>query len=487
HCNAYDYRVVSAFKALRSAGAIEATIVNDHRAPTVERSWVEAAPTGVAPKGGFIRPGHKVYLYAQIADDCGLDLSKLTVDASALGGGAALPLTKRTAGWSADGAPASFNYRAEFIASATLTDGATGDGAWHVNVDDGRDNEAVVDGASAVVDGTGPAKVGEPQAVSSDTNWFAGDTASIRAISAFQVYANLSDAGSGLVGTPRLNASDVGLGANNLAMSAGTYPIGTHTYGFRSADRASRLLGHGSARTFSIAVTDRLGNASTVIGTAHFDNIAPKLVSCTMRSDDQYWGNGDTTTLDFNEGVLPSSALSAWSGAAKTINATVMNGVFLPDFISYGGNFILSHHLGSRDWITGIKPSRALTSAITATTATQWTISYAGGGQGIDIPSSRSNASILMAAGLRDAAGNTAFVTGAECGIEAAAASRMAAPVETEVIVEAPAGDLAPTGPAIVEEPAAVEQPVAEQPAVVEAPVTPEPATSDAPVETPEA
>ncbi|MCW2962425.1 MAG: hypothetical protein JWM90_2812 [Thermoleophilia bacterium] len=425
HCAAYDYRVISAFKALRSSGAIEGSIVNDMAAPALEASYVEAQPNGVTALGGYIRPGHAVYVYANVSDDCGsVDLSKLTADVSALGGGAAMPLV--AGAWTPNGSATTFGFRAgPFTAASGLADGATAVGTWHVNVDDGRGNATQRPGASAIVDGTGPS-IASARAINADAWYPNGQRPTLGSGSQFRVFANIAEAGSGLaVSGPSVDSSMVGThGQGDVQLQAGAWSAGPEgPWAYRSNPRTVRDLTHGSTPTFSITATDRLGNVTTKEFPAYVDNVGPRLRSCTMSSSDIYWNAGDSTTLVFDEAIAPAFV----NGAA--ITATVMK----DGTIRYGGNLVDTHAVGVLPWVTGNAPVNVDATTTATSDHATWALSYLGGGEAVALPIERSS-TMRMSDKLTDSAGNSLQQTDARCAI--------VAPPTPPVVVEPPS-----TGP----------------------------------------
>ncbi len=434
HCASYDYRVYAGFKALRSRIALDETIVNDHAAPIVAGTYIEAAPDGREPVGGFLRPATPFYVYAHISDDCALADATLTVDLRSLG----VPNVVQFETIPDDGRitreGVSYNFRAgPFTAAASLPDGAAP--TWTIRADDGRGNVANVNGRSATVDGTGPS--GTTEAVS-DTNWYVGAHAAVRAVGGARVHATIEDAGVGLsAATPTVDASSFAVTPSGRPLHAGSFTTGTTSWSWRSDALIVRALGHDSTRDFTITAVDKLGNVGTITGTAHVDNVGARLTSCSMRSVDALWGLGDTTTLRFSEPVLPSDAVDGWAGTPPVgISAVARDGVLLPDFMQHDTDVFGVYSLGY-GWVSSGAVSFNGTT-LSRTTDNEFQVTYGASSRDVTIPVG-AQPSMTLGGQLRDAAGNRLGLATVPCAPTAGApeASIEAPP---EAPSEAPSG-----------------------------------------------
>lgn len=476
NCATYDYRVESAYKALRSATAVEATITTDGTAPTIGASYIEAAPAGLAAVRGYVKPGAAFYVYAQVDDDCGLGTgSKLTADLTAFGGSAATPLVAGT--FTPGDGSQQFNYKAGPIVAGQLPDGTRG---WTVRATDANGNEAQAAGAAAIVDGTGPTAPTAPQAVAAVTDWYAGAHAAIRGHADYRIYAQLQDNGAGVAAGSTADVRNLTTGASAVALAAGSYqagPVASWTLRSATITTSVAALHDGSTPGFTIQARDVLGNVSSIPGVAYVDEVGPQLTSCSMQSSDAIWGAGDQTSLAFNEPIVPATAVPGWSGVnAVGIGATAVNDT-PSDTITFSSTTLLTggaskYVLGSRDWVTASTGLPGTTLARSSDTG--WVITFGDGGANVKIPAERSGASIRLSQSLLDAAGNPLDVRTVPCSIAAGAA-----PTVLSQAGKGPTAQLSVAAP--------TEQPVAQDPApVVEPTSTPvEPAPQPAPVETP--
>jgi hypothetical protein len=130
---------------------------------------------------------------------------------------------------------------------------------------------------SATVDNTAPAVTGS--AIANTTT----SAKLIRKSGAYMVYANATDAASG-VSTVKANVSTITSGQTALALSACTTgcTIGGVTYGYKSVSKnAASTLAAGPV-SYSVTATDGVGNASTATGSVTADNAAPTVSAAAV-------------------------------------------------------------------------------------------------------------------------------------------------------------------------------------------------------------
>lgn len=143
----------------------------------------------------------------------------------------------------------------------------------------------------------------------------------IRQGGTYYVYANVTDAGSG-VATVTANVSTVTTGQTAVALVAGSYTIGGVSYNFRSASvTANATLAEG-AKAYTITATDAAANAVTQGGfSVTVDNTRPTgtNVQTTNAGVAGQPGLGDTVTFTFSEQMGPESILAGWTGAATNV------------------------------------------------------------------------------------------------------------------------------------------------------------------------
>lgn len=135
------------------------------------------------------------------------------------------------------------------------------------------------------------------------------------------VYANVSDAGSG-VATVRANVSTVTTGQTTLALVAGSYSIGGVSYNYRSASvTANAVLAEGT-KAYTITATDVATNSVTQGGfNVTVDNTRPTGTNTqtTNAGVAGQPGLGDTMTLTFSEQIDPQSVLAGWTGTSTPV------------------------------------------------------------------------------------------------------------------------------------------------------------------------
>ena len=146
----------------------------------------------------------------------------------------------------------------------------------------------------------------------------------LRKSGAYNVYANASDAASG-ISTVKANVSTITSGQTALALSACTTgcTIGGVTYAYKSANKnASSTLAAGAV-SFTVTATDNAGNAGTTTGGATADNTAPTVsgaaVATVVTNVPGYVSQG----RDYVVYGDPSDAASGiWKLTAKASNLT---------------------------------------------------------------------------------------------------------------------------------------------------------------------
>lgn len=429
-CASYSYRVVSAYKALRSETALEATVVNDHDAPRLLDSSIEAHPDGRAAVSGFLRPGTTFFVHANVRDNCELAPGTVpTVDVSGLAVGDPVALLRApmraASGAAADGKTYDF-VAGPFTARSELADG--GAPVWRVRAVDATQHVLDAPGAAAVVDGTGPRVTGH--AVSVGDSDAPGGQMEIRPGGSFRIEARITEHGSGVAPGATVDTSALtdaaGATATPLAGSGGT---GADLPYVSPAHAAKTNLVHASTPPFAFQVTDRLGNVSGDVGTATVDALGPQLAGCALATTGGYLRAGATLTLTFDDDMWTGSLFAGWDGAARSINAIAQDGSGdTSDSLTYPGAGLLSgpgqsgHPLGSPSWITG--GAVLLHGSIISAADRTWTIVFGGDGTDVRVPPTgeRAGSTISLSTNLRDSAGNALIAGGVPCSISGPAA-----------------------------------------------------------------
>ncbi len=143
----------------------------------------------------------------------------------------------------------------------------------------------------------------------------------IRQGGAYYVYANVTDAGSG-VATVRANVATVTTGQTNVALVAGAYSIGGTTYNYRSASLTANAVLAAGAKAYTITATDVATNSVVQGGfSVTVDNTVPSgtNVQTTNAGVAGQPGIGDTMILTFSEQIDPESVLAGWTGASTSV------------------------------------------------------------------------------------------------------------------------------------------------------------------------
>jgi hypothetical protein len=143
----------------------------------------------------------------------------------------------------------------------------------------------------------------------------------IRQAGTYYVYANVTDAGSG-VASVTANVSTVTTGQTAVALVAGSYSIGGVSYNYRSASVTANATLTAGAKAYTVTATDTATNAVTQSGlSVTVDNTRPTgtNVQTTNAGTLGQPSLGDTMTLTFAEQIDPQSVLAGWTGASTNV------------------------------------------------------------------------------------------------------------------------------------------------------------------------
>jgi len=145
----------------------------------------------------------------------------------------------------------------------------------------------------------------------------------IRQGGTYFVYANVTDAGSG-VATVRANVSNVTTGQTSVALVAGSFSIGGVSYNYRSASVTANAVLTAGAKTYTITATDVATNSVTQSGfSVTVDNTQPAgSAIATTNVGGGVVGRpdlGDTITLTFTEQIDPQTVLAGWTGTSTSV------------------------------------------------------------------------------------------------------------------------------------------------------------------------
>jgi len=150
----------------------------------------------------------------------------------------------------------------------------------------------------------------------------------IRRGGTYHVYANVTDAGSG-VALVSANVSTVTTGQTAVPLVAGAFTIGGVAYGYRSAAIIANAVLAAGAKSYSITATDVATNSATQGGfSVTVDNTRPTGAAISTANGGSIVGRpelGDSVTFTFSEEIDPHSVLAGWNGAATAVVVRIAN------------------------------------------------------------------------------------------------------------------------------------------------------------------
>jgi hypothetical protein len=418
-CSTWFYKVRSSHANLKSAYTPETSLLVDRTAPTVNAAHVvfTAGPTPVAD---YVRAGGgAVDVYADVTDACqAAGTLAVTFDLSALGAASNVPATFGSYTPIAGGA--TYDFKASFtLAGGVVANGATK--SWSVTATDPSARARTTAGTAITGDGVGPVLT-SAEMVSAYTNFYdatlaAGEIPSdgtAKASGAY-VYADLTDAGSGVYGaTANLSAGGILPGTTALPLASGSYTTYAKAavWPWRSA---ATVIATGLAdgnRNFTVTGSDKVGNAATSANqTVAIDDtpIATGTASCTNAGNaNNFLGAGDTTDFNFGDTVYPGSVKANWTGTALTATAILRNSGS-NDYFDLNTDFGVTVFSGTTaatawslaaNWVGSNTNFAGSTLSLAARTTLR--LAYQGG----SVADQSSTAQATFGTGVRDAAGN---------------------------------------------------------------------------------
>ena len=150
----------------------------------------------------------------------------------------------------------------------------------------------------------------------------------IRQGGAYHVYANVTDAGTG-VASVTANVSTVTTGQIAVPLVAGSFTIGGVAYGYRSASVTANAVLVAGAKSYSITARDVATNSVTQGGfSVTVDNTAPTGSAISTANGGSIVGRpelGDSITFTYSEAMDPQSVLAGWTGAGTAVVVRVTN------------------------------------------------------------------------------------------------------------------------------------------------------------------
>lgn len=175
----------------------------------------------------------------------------------------------------------------------------------------------------------------------------------VRQGATYRVYANVTDANSGISSVTGGLRSLSGSIAGNVALTQGSYTVAGTTYNYATAQQLASVPLSEGAQTYSITATDAAGNAAGSTSTVTVDNTAP--AAADIQTANATGGtNGhpelrDQVTYTFSEPVDPGSILAGWTGAATSVVFRFVNGPQTDSFVVYNASNTAQLPLGSVD------------------------------------------------------------------------------------------------------------------------------------------
>ncbi len=297
-----------------TSGTFSVTVENT--APTVTAVAIQKSTGGTA---GVVRKNGTYYVYANAADTGGSGLESVTTNVNGLSPGQTA-VTMSAGSWTVGAT--TYGFRS----SVLTVDGSTAQGTttFTVTATDGAGNTTTPAATNVIVDNTAPT-------VTALTVYkAAGGTAGfIRQAGTYYLYANVADTGGGALQTVTADASSLTTGQTAIAMTAGSYTVGSSTFNYRTAlQTASNPLTAGTT-TVSVAATDTGGNSTPSSSTVTVDNTAP--AASDIQTTNVGGGTtglaeaGDTIAYTFTESIEPVSILAAWTGGSTNVTVRLNN------------------------------------------------------------------------------------------------------------------------------------------------------------------
>jgi hypothetical protein len=308
----------AAFSSTTSTGPGSLSSAADWTAPTVTASVIahSASGPGVKASGTYA-------IYANVTDSGNPASGVSTVTAnvgSITTGQTAVSLTTCSSGCTVAGV--TYGYK-----SATLTGNSTLTGGSSINYTvtpkDAANNAGSAQTYSVTVDNAIPTSLASAAA-------HATAGARIKAGSTYFVYANATDAGSGVdTVTASVTALTAGQTAVPLTACSSSCTVAGVTYAHKSASLTADGTVTAGSKTYTITATDAAGNATSATSfTATVDNTAPTATAIATANSGTTTGKpelSDKMTLTFSEQIDPATVLAAWSGASTSIVVRITN------------------------------------------------------------------------------------------------------------------------------------------------------------------
>lgn len=301
----------AAFSATTASGATSFSAAADWTAPAVSASVLAHSSSGPGIKAGGT---YRVYANVTDTGNPASGVAGVTAGVGSISAGqTAVALTSCSSSCTVGGT--TYGYKsAPLTADAGL---AAGSVSYTVGATDSAGNASSPASFPVSVDNTAPGVTAAALAHST-----AGT--GIKASGTYFVYANASDAGSGVSSvTADVSSITTGQTAVSLSPCSSSCTVGPTTYGYKSAQLTADAALVAGGKSYTVSAADAAGNTSSpATFSVTVDNLPPSATDVQTANGTGQTGRpeaGDTLTLTFSEQVDPSSILSGWSGSSANV------------------------------------------------------------------------------------------------------------------------------------------------------------------------
>ncbi|MEK6252321.1 MAG: hypothetical protein AABM43_10330 [Actinomycetota bacterium] len=333
-----SYSITATDVASNSGTNSSFSVTVDNTGPTV--STIACGGTGCT--SDYVGAGKTYYVYSQVADS-GTGVNTVTTDPRNITASASATTAMSSSGgpWTIGGT--SYNYRSiQLTADSGLADASTK--TYTVTGTDNVTNATMPTG-TATVDNTAPTM----SSLIIDKTLPGRLTGAIGASDGYFIYADLSDAASGVAtGTSTTDVSTLTTGKTSVSMcySASGYAVntfggtGTTTYHYKSDNDGSPCDGtftslttdsgllNGASKTWTIAFKDNAGNSTTGNNSVTIDNVSGTVTNFEINNTSGgtigRLEQNDIVNFGMSESVDPEGVLGGWFGDNSTTGNVVV-------------------------------------------------------------------------------------------------------------------------------------------------------------------
>lgn len=343
---------VAAFNALTSNPGNSFNTAPDFARPVADRAKI----THSSGTEGHVKAGAGYIVYTNVLSDEGnppSGIASVSADVSSLGGSSAAPLTTSTC-------PCTIGGQSYTHKTATLTAGGgvtEGTKTFSLTLTDNASNSGTDGGYTANVDNTAPAFAsGAVGAVIQKSS--GGKAGVVKPSGTYYVYANPTDAGSG-VSSVTSNVANITTGQTAAALTTAGGPwtsVDGNTYTHRSSQLTANAGLVAGAKTWTLTGTDAVTNSATTSNySVTADTAAPTLTRSILAKTPGYspsWIKQGGSYYVYAELADTSSGVA--SATADVVNATA------------GQTAVAMTSTGGPWTVAGVSYAWRSTSAITA-------------------------------------------------------------------------------------------------------------------------